>query len=160
MSIAGVPPSSPSATISSYICVRYLSILLATCMSIAQGAALSVAPMKPSGVSLLSKWATRVRMLACPVFVHGGSLLNIMLLNGTSLEPVAGVLSVEFCHSVVQLGSSLWKKSTKCCWTLTEPGVPGTRGIRIGASSAPLWMSKSSSLGVGTARRKLSERGE
>jgi hypothetical protein len=38
------------------------------------------------------------------------------------------------------------------------PGVPGTRGIRIGASNEPLCGSISW-LGEGMARKKLSERG-
>jgi hypothetical protein len=50
---------------------------------------------------------------------------------------VAGVLDVEFCHSMVQFGSWVLKKLTKCFCTFAEPGVPGTRGIRIGASREP-----------------------
>lgn len=34
-------------------------------------------------------------------------------------------------------------QSTKCCWTAAEPGVPGTRGIRIGERIEPVLMSKS-----------------
>ena len=33
--------------------------------------------------------------------------------------------------------------STKCRWTAVEPGVPGTRGIKIGARIEPVLMSKS-----------------
>lgn len=47
------------------------------------------------------------------------------------------------CHSAVQRGSSERKKDVKCSWTLAEPGVPGTRGMRIGDRRAPVRMSKS-----------------
>ena len=53
MSISTVPPSS-SACISSYMRCTYPSTTFATHISIAHGAAESVAPMKPSGAILLS----------------------------------------------------------------------------------------------------------
>ena len=34
-------------------------------------------------------------------------------------------------------------QSTKCCRTVEIPGVPGTRGIRIGDRIAPVFISKS-----------------
>ena len=46
--------SIPAACAAAHFCVRASSILRATCMSIAHGAALSVAPIKPSGDILLS----------------------------------------------------------------------------------------------------------
>lgn len=39
-----------------------------------------------------------------------------------------------------------------------EPSVPGTRGIRMGESSDPVWMSKSASEGLGRKLRVSSER--
>lgn len=76
------------------------------------------------------------------------------LAKGISSAPVAGVVAVELCHSISQSGSCSWKKRTKCCCTAREPGVPGTRGIRMGASSWPLWMSKSAP--AAGMRRRLS----
>jgi hypothetical protein len=74
------------------------------------------------------------------------------------VSPVAGVVEVELCHSTVQRGSWEREKDTKCSRTLAEPGVPGTRGMRIGESRAPVWMSKSWPPD-GTVRRLASERG-
>ena len=47
-------PAWPEASMSAHLRVRAASTLRATCMSMAQGAALSVAPTKPSGVTLES----------------------------------------------------------------------------------------------------------
>ena len=46
--------SEEEVDIDAHLAVRASSILRAACMSMAHGAALSVAPMKPMGVSLLS----------------------------------------------------------------------------------------------------------
>src|SRR3569833_1110461 len=66
-------PPSPAAFIASHFLVSASSMLLATCMSMAQGAALSMAPMKPSGLYRLSLWATRVSLATSPGAAHGGS---------------------------------------------------------------------------------------
>lgn len=79
--------------------------------------------------------------------------------NGTSRSPVTGVLDVEFCHDSCHEGRVVLKKSTKWAWVLSEPSVPGTRGIRMGARSLPVWMLKSSP-GEGMLRRSSSVRAE
>jgi hypothetical protein len=57
--------------------------------------------------------------------------------------PVAGVSDVEFWNSIVQLGRFVRNQFTKWSRTATIPGVPGTRGTRIGARIGPFLMSKS-----------------
>jgi len=136
-------PAKPSACIASHFLVNASSTLRAACIIIAHGAALSVAPMKPAGVSLLSKLATKDNLPTSPGFVHGGSRVTIIFVNGTCLLPVAGVIDVEFWKSMVHLGRLVSNHWTKCCCTAVFPGVPGTRGIKIGASIDPVLMSKS-----------------
>lgn len=63
--------------------------------------------------------------------------------KGTCRSPVAGVVEVEFWNSMFQFGKFVLNQLMKCCWTAKEPGVPGTRGIRIGASIEPVLISKS-----------------
>ena len=82
-----------------------------------------------------------------------------MLTKGISASPVTGVLEVEFWNERRHSGSLVWKKSTKWLRTAVEPGLPGTRGRRIGARSLPVWMLKSSP-GPGMACRVSSERVE
>ncbi|KAB5578418.1 hypothetical protein GE09DRAFT_549761 [Coniochaeta sp. 2T2.1] len=77
--------------------------------------------------------------------------------NGTSVEPVAGVVDVLLCHSSAQRGSWVRKKETKCSWTRACPGVPGTRGVRMGERREEAlwsWISKSWLPGEGRARRE------
>lgn len=78
--------------------------------------------------------------------------------NGTWVEPVAGVVEVEFWNEMVHRGRCVVNQSTKCSWTLVEPGVPGTRGMRMGLRMEPLFMSKSEPA-AGRLRRVSSERG-
>lgn len=47
----------------------------------------------------------------------------------------------------------------RCSRALSEPGVPGTRGMRIGARRAPDLISKSESEGNGIFESPASERG-
>lgn len=77
------------------------------------------------------------------------------------MDPESGVVAVEFCHEISHSGRFLEKKETKCCWTLRWPGVPGTRGMRMGARSpeAVLVMSKSEVRGDGRDLSWESERG-
>lgn len=84
--------------------------------------------------------------------------MKIKFAKGTSDPPDIGVLDVLFCHSKLQFGSCVWKYSTKCCCAKVWPRVPGTRGMRIGASNAPL-LGSMSGPGEGIVRKKLSERG-
>lgn len=62
----------------------------------------------------------------------------MILTKGTSAPSDVGVADVEFWRVISHLGSDSWKKLRKCVRTLIDPGVPGTRGIRIGARRAPL----------------------
>ena len=58
-----------------------------------------------------------------------------------------------------QPGREEVKKLWKWVRTLREPGVPGTRGMRMGDRSAPVAMSKSASVGRRRDLRELVERG-
>ena len=78
--------------------------------------------------------------------------------KGNCLPLEVGVVAVLFCHEMSHFGSSRWKYETKCCCTVVWPGVPGTRGMRMGARSGPFSWSKRSP-GEGMAFRKLSESG-
>lgn len=84
--------------------------------------------------------------------------MNIRFWKGRSLPPEVGVVAVLFCHDMSHLGSSRWKYDTKCCCVVVWPGVPGTRGMRIGARRSPCSWSKRSP-GAGMAFKKLSESG-
>jgi len=50
---------------------------------------------------------------------------------------------VEFWKEISHFGRYVPNHDTKCCCTAKEPGVPGTRGIKIGERIGPLLMSKS-----------------
>lgn len=80
------------------------------------------------------------------------------LTNGIFFPLEVGVVSDEFCVLSVHSGSCVEKKSWKWFRTFREPAVPGTRGIRIGESRAPSWISKSASEGFGRKLRVSSER--
>jgi hypothetical protein len=66
------------------------------------------------------------------------------LRKGISLPLLVGVVEDELWNSSVHSGRFLLKKSTKCCSTAALPSVPDTRVLKIGASSAPVLMLKSS----------------
>lgn len=151
-------PLEPSAFIASHFRVNASSTLRAACIIIAQGAALSVAPMKPAGDNFESKCATNASLPTSPTFVHGGSRVMIIFVKGTCFFPVAGVVDVEFWNSIVQFGKFVRNQFTKCCCTAIDPGVPGTRGIRIGASIEPVFISKSAPA-AGRFRRVSSDKG-
>ena len=63
--------------------------------------------------------------------------------NGTSSPFETGVVLVEFWNVSFHLGRFSAKKFTRWKRTASEPGVPGTRGRRMGARMAPFFMSKS-----------------
>lgn len=138
-------PPSPLATMAAHFFASASSMLRATCMSMAHGAALSMAPTNPSGSLSVSKWAASVRRLTSPLAAHGGSRRKMRFAKGTSSSPVAGVLYVELWMSTDHSGRFSWKKATKWFWAAREPAVPGMRGVRIGARSEPFSTSKSGS---------------
>lgn len=84
--------------------------------------------------------------------------MAIRFTNGIGLFLDVGVVDVEFCSSTVHCGRCVWKNWMKCWRTAREPGVPGTRGRRIGERMVPRWMSKDPSE-LGRLRSVLSERG-
>lgn len=84
--------------------------------------------------------------------------MTMIFTNGTCLDPVAGVVEVEFWNSMVHLGRFVLNQLTRCCCTAMEPGVPGTLGMRIGARIEPVLISKSAPA-MGIFWRVSSERG-
>lgn len=91
--------------------------------------------------------------------LHGGSFVAKKLTNGISFPPESGVVADEFWVPTDQPGRWVPKKDWKWRRTLREFSVPGTRGMRIGARMAPVWILKSESAGRGRRVRPAGVRG-
>ena len=86
--------------------------------------------------------------------------MAMKLTKGTSFPFDVGVFALEFCVLRDHDGNVDLKKWSKWVKTFSEPSVPGTRGIRIGASSPPDSMLRSSGVGRSRDLRESAESGE